>query len=100
MVRRREIRLSRRAEADLEGIYTYTVQQWSAAQAIRYVTELNVGLQALAIGQILGRARSDLAEGYLSRPIGAHLIIYREMDDALFVVRILHASMDVPRHLP
>jgi len=28
-----------------------------------------------------------------------HYIIYRPMNDGIFVLRILHGTMDIPRHL-
>ncbi len=46
----------------------------------------------------MGQQRADIAFGYLSYAVGSHLIVYRETD-LIVVVRVLHKSMDAPRHL-
>jgi plasmid stabilization system protein ParE len=43
-------RLSRQAEADLESIYTYTVEQGSVDQANRYAGELRAAILGLVDG--------------------------------------------------
>ena len=91
-------RLSRRAEADLADIYAYTATHWSLDQADRYITDIRSALVGLVDGSKRGRARADVGEGYLSYVVGAHLILYRETN-AIMVVRVLHTSMDAPRHL-
>jgi toxin ParE1/3/4 len=92
-------RLSRLAEADLEDIYTYTVDHWSVDQANRYIGELQSAIQELVAGSRAGR-RFEALEGYFSLPVGSHTIIYREGDTMILVVRILHKAMDAARHLP
>jgi toxin ParE1/3/4 len=94
----RSYRLSRRAEIDLAEIYAYTVAQWSVDQADRYIADLRSAIVGLVEGVKVGRARTEIATGYLSYGVGSHLIFYRETEHIL-VMRILHASMDLPMHL-
>jgi len=43
----------------------------------------------------------SVRDGYFKAMVGLHMIYFRESDDGLIVViRILHQSMDVGRHLP
>jgi toxin ParE1/3/4 len=91
-------RLSRLAERDLEEIYEYTVNRWSVDQAIRYIANIRAAIAGLVEGSKVGRKRGDLPEGYLARRVGSHLIIFRETN-LILVVRVLHTSMDAPRHL-
>ncbi len=92
-------RLSRRAELDLEDIFDHTVTHWSFEQANRYISDIRAALAGLVEGIKIGRKRPDVAKGYLCYLVGAHLIIYRVEDEIVRVVRVLHASMDIPRHL-
>jgi toxin ParE1/3/4 len=91
-------RLSRLAEADLVEIYDYTVEQWSVNQANRYVTDIQSAISALVEGVKVGRRRVDMPDGYLAQRVGSHLIIYRETN-MILIVRVLHTSMDAPRHI-
>lgn len=91
-------RLSRRAEIDLEGIYAYTVKQWSVDQANRYTADIQAAIAGLVAGTKIGHQRPDVAAGYLSYAVGSHFIFYRETE-LILVTRILHQAMDAPRHL-
>ena len=91
-------RLSRLAEADLANIYAYTVKHWSVHQADSDIITIQTAINGLVEGVKHGRSRSELGTTYLSCNVGSHLIFYRETKHIL-VVRILHASMDLPRHL-
>lgn len=94
----RRLRLSPRAEADLEDIWDYTQRRWSAAQAESYHADLVSIMELLAAGQREGR-RCDIREGYFKCPAGSHVIFYRLIGSNLDVIRILHQRMDVERHL-
>ena len=94
----RSYRLSRRAEADLEGIYAFTAQTWSHRQAERYNADILQALAGLVSGAKLGRRREELPEGYRSLPVGSHVIVYEEAE-IISVARILHSAMDPSRHL-
>jgi toxin ParE1/3/4 len=87
------------AEGDLAEIYDYTVEHWSVDQANRYIRGIETAIVGLVEGTELGRRRIDVPEGYLAHRVGSHQIIYRETN-LILVVRVLHTSMDVPRHLP
>jgi toxin ParE1/3/4 len=92
-------RLSRRAEIDLAEIYAYTVTHWSKDQAIRYVIDIREAIAGLVTGRKIGRRRAEVGADYLCYRVGLHLIFYRETEHIL-VARVLHASMDLQRHLP
>lgn len=59
-----EFRLTPAALRDLEGIWQYTVRQWSAAQAARYVDELNACFSALAQDPLSAPACEHIRAGY------------------------------------
>ena len=90
--------LSPMAEADLEQIWTYTAREWSADQAEIYTNDIINVFQDIAAGKKTGRPVS-VREGYLKALTGRHAIYYRAKADVIAIIRILHQSMDVERHL-
>ena len=61
-----EVRLTPAAERDLEGIWTYTRQEWGLEQADRYLDMLTATFQALAESPMSARLATTFA-----RAIGA-----------------------------
>ena len=86
------------AEADLEDIWDYTAETWSAEQAEIYTNDIINVFEELAEGQKKGRA-VEIREGYLKALVGRHAIYFQVRSDAIAIIRILHQSMDVERHL-
>jgi toxin ParE1/3/4 len=91
-------RLSPKATVDLEGIWLYTFDTWSRAQADRYHRSLVAEIEALASGNRNGRL-DTVRPGLMKRPCGSHVIWCRDLPDRLEVIRILHSAQDVGRHL-
>lgn len=91
-------RLSPLAEDDLEAIWLYTLRHWSVAQANSYYRQLIAEIGALAAGRTRGR-NCTVRAGYLKRSCGSHVIFFRDLGDALEIIRILHGAQDVERHL-
>jgi len=94
----RRYQLAPLAEADLEGIWLYTLRNWSMEQADSYHRDRVAALEGLATGRKLGR-KVDVRPGYLKYAVGEHVVYFREDDAGIVVVRVLHGRMDVRRHL-
>ena len=90
--------LSPMAEADLEDIWAYTAETWSAEQAEIYTNDIINVFEELAGGQKKGRP-VEVREGYLKALVGRHAIYFQIRSDVIAIIRILHQSMDVERHL-
>ncbi|MEJ5902616.1 type II toxin-antitoxin system RelE/ParE family toxin [Ochrobactrum teleogrylli] len=86
------------AEADLEDIWVYTLREWSLEQANSYITDVMDAFEGLTDGSKRGRL-TDIRPGYLKYAVGSHVIYFREHENTLLVVRILHGRMDVGRHM-
>ncbi|MDB2439380.1 type II toxin-antitoxin system RelE/ParE family toxin [Hellea sp.] len=86
------------AQSDISDIWDYTVAQWGAKQAVTYTQNLRDATYALAKGSAVGKA-ADIREGYFKYRSGEHFIYFKETDADITVMRILHKSMDVGRHL-
>jgi toxin ParE1/3/4 len=86
------------AVADIGAIWDYTAETWGVRQADRYLDDIRSACVALAYGERVGR-RVDVLDGYLKYPVGRHLIFFRQVGPGIVVIRVLHQSMDVERHL-
>ncbi len=96
---RRIVKLRPLAEADLADIYRFTLGRWGRKQAIAYVHDLNTVFLGLVDQPTSGQDRSELKQGLRSLQQGSHVIFYRSVTEGIVVVRVLHQSMDVHRHL-
>lgn len=100
------------AAADYQEILGWTVTRFGEAQARAYAQTLSAALQALTVGPPVAgaRDRTDIAKGlstlHLARKgrKGRHFVLFRigqvRGREVIEVLRILHDSMDLRRHLP
>jgi len=86
------------AEADLAGIWAYTVTTWGVDQAVAYTTNIKTSCLFLDTAVIHSSAE-HIRLGYKKVIIGKHVIYYTIHNDQLTIVRILHQSMDVSSHI-
>jgi toxin ParE1/3/4 len=87
------------AHADIDDFWEYTVAEWGEAQALRYIGIIREACNDLVEGKRVGRT-VNVRKGYLKIPVGSHILFYRMgAAGAVLVIRILHARMDVERHL-
>ncbi len=87
------------AELDLISIWEYSLGQWEATQADKYLDELDKGIGALADNPELGVSRDAVRSGYRALFINNHAVYYTISKSAIVVVRVLHEGMDPGRHL-
>jgi len=92
--------LSPRAREDLSDIWSYSADRWGDAQADRYIRLIASACEALATGGRRGRRADVIRAGYFRYAVGSHVLFYRMRPRrGIEVVRILHQSMDLRRHL-
>ena len=88
--------LSSKAKTDLIKIAKYTQLTWGVAQRNDYLKVLDSTFQLLAAEPELGINCDYIREGYSKYPQASHVIYYKESkNNQIFIVRILHKSMDV-----
>lgn len=93
------IRLSRRAQEDLEKIRRYTVETWGRAQWLAYYRKLVQGFEFIMKNPDAGRDRSLFVPGMRSLICEQHVIFYQRLNAAKgapVVLRIVHQR----RHFP
>ena len=105
------VRLTAAAEADFGQILTWTRDQFGESQAFAYADTLALALEALHEGpETIGvKSREDILKGLSSLHVarqdrkGRHFIMFRvargPQTNVIEVLRMLHDSMDLPRHL-
>ena len=86
------------AEADIDGIWNYSADNWGPEQADRYTDEIRDACHALASGRKQGRV-VEVRPRYQKISTGSHVIYYRDQGDRLEIIRVLHSRMDSNRHL-
>jgi toxin ParE1/3/4 len=97
MAAERPVRLSPRAEADLENIFADTTARWGIRQAQTYHAGFIAAFQNLAAGRT--GVIPAVHTGYVKLRVGMHMIYLKDGPATIDVIRILHAAMDVDRHL-
>jgi toxin ParE1/3/4 len=91
--------LSNAADADLAEIYVYSYRSFGEAQADTYYLGLSGCLRMLADNPRLGRLAGIRHQGLLRHAHAEHVIYYLIEDFGIFVIRVLHHSMDSERHI-
>ena len=106
------IRLSATAEQDFREIVGWTVKTFGRGQAGIYAKILSDALHDLSLGPSIPgvRRRDDIGAGIHTLHVarkgrkGRHFIVFRatppEGEHVIDVLRLLHDSMDLSRHLP
>ena len=104
------VRLTAAAEKDFEGIVVWTIEQFGEAQALVYAETLSLALAALTEGPAFAdvKRRDNIITGLCSLHVarqgrkGRHFILFRVAKrggSVIEILRLLHDSMDLPRHL-
>lgn len=102
------VRLGRQAEQDYIEILQWTTKTFGEGQASTYAETIARAIEALEDGpDVLGaRAREDIQPGIRTLHVarraraGRHFVVFRVAGSNIDVLRLLHDSMDLPRHLP
>ncbi|MFC3632133.1 type II toxin-antitoxin system RelE/ParE family toxin [Paracoccus angustae] len=98
----RSLRLTRRAEASLVEIATWTKQTFGRAQADLYEAELLDRCQAILNRQAHSRSCAilvDDADDLRFVRAGEHFVVFLDHPDEVIIVDILHSRSNLPRHV-
>lgn len=94
-------KISCEAQNDLENIWLYTFENWSAEQADRYYNLILDEIEYLAENPGIGKDYSRLREGYLCSKVKSHFIFYKsnKKENLVEIIRVLHQQMDIENRL-
>ena len=81
------------------SIWAFSADLWDEDQADLYIDAIAVRFAWLTRNTGLWHERPELGQGLYSYPEKSHVIVFREADHRLQVIRVLRTSMDVDRHI-
>ena len=87
--------ISKKAVSDLEEIWLYTVEKWSAEQADRYYNLIFDEINYICKNSDAGKSMEHVRKGYRASKVKFHLIFYKVSNDIIEIVRILQERMDI-----
>lgn len=92
--------ISRKAIADLDGIWDYTKEHWSEEQATKYYQQISLSIQCISdLPAFAVQGYNAIRSGLLGYHVGHHIILFKRKEDgSIWVNRILHEMMDFQRH--
>lgn len=64
-----------------------------------YLGFIEAAVDMLSRDPKLGRPCNEIRRGYRRHSVGSHVLYYRLKGGTIFVLRVLHRSMDPQRHL-
>jgi toxin ParE1/3/4 len=94
-----QVEIARRAQRDLEDIYDYGVETFGLATADSYAADLMHATSLLAEFPEIGEAIPGRSDGIRRLSCRAHLIVHRRVGNTILIARVLHARMDLKRHI-
>lgn len=91
-------KLSNLAVEDFAAIYEYSLLNFGVLQADLYTDQLESTFGLLSSSPLMGHECPEIADGLRRHDHQQHAIFYRQRDQDIFVVRILHQQMEFMRH--
>lgn len=82
----------------MDEIWAYSAEKWSPVKADAYVRDILVAFADLETGRRNGTP-ALVRFKYLRLLVGSHIILYQATATNINIIRILHQSMDVRRHV-
>lgn len=87
------------AEADLNDIVDFTLEQWGIQKTHQYIAGLEEMGQTLADNPDIGLNRDNLLDGLCSFPYESHVLYYFRQSHGISIIRVLHKTMEPERHI-
>ena len=92
-------RLTPNAQADIEGIYRYSYENFGERQADIYYQGLEECFELLSENPRMGREFNEIVQGLRRHEHERHVVYYEIEDMDVLILRILGANQDPARHL-
>ena len=94
-------RISAEAHNDLQSIWLYTFEEWSAEQANRYFNLILDEVEFICQNPLSGKNYEAIRKGYFKARVKSHFIFYKinQVKEEIEIIRILHQRMDIDTRL-
>ena len=87
--------LSKLALNDIDKIWLYTTENWSKTQANKYYKDLFAEIVTICENPEIGKSIKEIKPNHRMQLVKSHLIIYKVLEDKIYIDRILHKRMDI-----
>ncbi len=95
-----KVKLRQKAIDDLNDIWDYTFENWSAKQADNYYAAIKLACNGIGQNPDVGREYDGINKNLLGLKSGKHIIFYKQKsEEKIEVIRILHERMDLKNRL-
>ncbi|MGG5487103.1 type II toxin-antitoxin system RelE/ParE family toxin [Gaetbulibacter sp. PBL-D1] len=92
--------LRQKAIDDLNDIWDYTFEKWSAKQADKYYATIKLACNGIGQNPDVGKEYVGINKNLLGLKSGKHIIFYQSLsEDKIEVIRILHERMDLKNRI-
>lgn len=91
-------KLSEKASQDLDAALDYSIINFGAKVMAEYHNSLEKCFDILAQNPDLGTDVSYIRKDYLRFQHRSHSIFYKKTNNSIFIIRLLHKSMDAGQH--
>ncbi len=82
------------AASDLDDIWSYICDE-SENAADRLIDSIIQRFSTLAKFPEMGRGRSEILSGMRNFPVGRYSIFYRQIEDGIEILRVLHSARNI-----
>ena len=96
---RSELVLTQRALRDVQAIFDYSAKRWGKSTADKYLDDIEAGLERLKAQPELLKSVPDSPPALTFYRINKHLVVCDARPEAIVVLTVVHASMDIPARL-
>lgn len=87
-------RLSRKADQDIQSIAEFGIERFGVTQARAYHDVLFNVFDLIGQNPEMGREHPELSGDIRVHPHGPHIILYRDDDEGVLIVRVRHSRED------
>jgi toxin ParE1/3/4 len=84
---------------DLGEVERLSVEQWGRKVADKYLDDIEAALDRLVHNPDLLRLEPELATNHFLYRVRKHFLVCALLADTVFVLAVIHTSMDLPRRL-
>jgi toxin ParE1/3/4 len=88
-------KLTKQADQDIEDILFYTKQNWGDIQMEKYAKQIFDTIDYICNYPEIGSSVSYISQSTRKTFVGTHIIFYQLKFENIWILRILHTSMDI-----
>ncbi|MEQ9425196.1 MAG: type II toxin-antitoxin system RelE/ParE family toxin [Cyclobacteriaceae bacterium] len=94
-----DVFLTDRALDNVEEIYQYSVAEWGERVADKYLIDFDTAINSLKLNPGLLKLKTPISNRFKAFRVNNHFLICETTDNKIFVLTVLHTSMDALRRL-